>query len=561
MRKIIITLFIVWLLGGLFLSLKYSIADDKITIDIEPWQKLVQLHQSYYLGNKTPSQNSSLRLTDAGLKGIDHGEIIWQYLDNVSNPLQKITLTKDNDKFIIALINIEKWCDKQSKKLEPISAQINICQSRLEALETVFKDSVKSSIPDKTDLFKLLTSTPDEISYLLRELIDKSSDKKKANVYIAELKSILERLRDIDNWVNLEIKWMKENIKTGGDYIKRHPDLSVRHRFGLLGIPTVASLIWFHKDWLEFQRQVEDILCLASSEVTILGQSYLNHALYLVAPKDQKFYAAIEQRLKDHPRILETLRKSLESPYNLTYLNCLLDRYNGQKVDDYLIEVMKNWEHVNPALETGHATGRSAVADKANQSQDMISLLEVLNYRQGCPLTSEKAIDRFEPHLLDYLHKFEAPDRDKAHLYAAEVTHAWYSEMKYDKNRPSVADVFKDKKADCCNVTNICTYLLANAGYGNNYGVNEEGTHWVSAFMGNDGRIRLRDCLGDPCECLIETFPENYSQRGPGSHAIRWVRTVASGIESELVIDGELIRREIPYYNQKAEVVKISDKK
>ncbi|MBI4833641.1 MAG: hypothetical protein HY811_02320 [Planctomycetes bacterium] len=537
------------LLSMLVLS-PYGLAEGEITIDLAQWQKLAALHQEYYLGKRSPSQNSSIRITNEGVKGINQGEIFWQYLDKIIIPLQQCLVSKDNDKFIKTCAGYEKWIGEQSKKIEPLFAQLDNCQKQLEGIQSALNQDDKFTIPNKNGLLKQLGRTPDEISYILKSLIEKSPDKKSASLFLVELKSILKRINDVNGWVKLELAWLKENINTSLDYINKHPEAIKEHRFGAGGLPCVASIEWFHKDWVEFQRQIEDILCLTDAEKGVLGKPCLSESVYLAAPSQRKFYISLEDKLKEFSRIINTLRKSLETPYNLTYLNCLLDRYGREKAGDFLVEVMKNWSKVNPESK-----------EEDGSFQDIVSLLEVLNYRQGTPITSESAKDQFDPHFMEQIPRFDGMSPAEAFKNAMEITRAWYGKMSYDKNRPTVADVFKDKKADCCNVTNICAYLLANAGYGNAYGVNLSGGHWVNAFADN-GKIILRDCLSGPMSAFVEevsqTFPDNFKG---GGYTMRWVRTVAGGVESSFVIDGKFIRREIPYYNQKAEVIELEEKK
>ncbi|MDQ7779643.1 MAG: hypothetical protein RDV41_08025 [Planctomycetota bacterium] len=510
-----------------------------------PWYKLVEAHRSFYLGEKTPNQSSPLRITDKGFNGYDKGEIFWRYVNNVLDPLMKTLAAKDAAKLTKVLAGFSAWIDAQREQAVKLLELTKPCFAELEKLDKLLADG--SAIPNKADLAADLKNPSNEVFQALKRLVEESSKPEKAAAHLQEVRSVLRRLEDIDKWVILELDWLKEDIQSCTEYLEKHPDFARQHRLGLAGLPGIVDFEWFHKDFAEFLRQAEDILCLVSAEKEAIGAACESPSFRLVVPSQRKFVGKVLLKLKDSPRVKDIFARSFETPYNLTYLNCVLERYSREKADAELADVMLNWAKANPA----------PAAEKDDHARAIDSFLDVLNWRQGTPLGSESAKDRFEPHLLEHLHKMEGLDRQGAFAYAAKVAFDWFSKMQYDKRRYTVADVFKDSKADCSNMTNICAYLLANAGYGDAYGVNKGGNHWVNAFAADDGKVRLRDCLGPQGDQSNEIFPDNFAGSGVVNDATRWKRTVAAGVMSELCAGGELVRREIPYCGRKREVIKL----
>jgi hypothetical protein len=524
--KIILFLFVV----GLHLSIVLWAAENKITVNISigPWQRLMQLHQKYYLGNKTPNQEVPFQITDDGFTGVNHGELFWQYINNIFRPLAR-PIDKE---FINVLEKADKWLTEQPTKIKPLLAQVKACRAESAKLEKILKENSIPVVFNKEDLVKQLSNKPDEISNALTNLMENMSDKNRALLYLSELKIILNRIEDIDNWAVLESGWVSENIKMCAEYTKSNPG-NYQLGYNMVGSDGITLP---HKDFAEFQRQMEDMFCLIPSEPSFIGADEGGEDYLAVARLERPFYKTLKEGLKKSPRIANALKKGLMNPYDLTYLNCIFYKYNGQRIENRLIEVMKNWEKVTPESEN-----------------DTISLLEVINSRQGSFWTSENPKDRFEPHLLECLSKVEGANRAEVFANAHKIASALISPMQYGINPSTMEAVFKNKQYDCTNACNMFAYILANAGYGGSYALRTmPGHHWTNSFW-TDNKFDARDAMNPSGS---NTFPAGWNGDGIIS---RYIHTVNAGIEGEIyfISKKELHRREVPYYHQAAEVLKI----
>jgi hypothetical protein len=556
MKKILLAVFLGAFCALAVNSARVYSADEGITIDIAPWQELIKLHQKYYLGNRTPAQSSSIRLTDDGVKDINQGEIFWKHMDNI---FTKLAYAKSQKETVLleTLPKCDKWLGEQIDKIKPLLDQVKTCRDGLADIEKTFQDSAKMAISNRAEILKQLSRTPDEITYCLRSLAEKAtSDKKKAILYITELKCILKRLEDIDNWMVLQADLLRNNIKICSDYIKSYPG---EYALGN-NLPCGNGIMMAHRDVVEFQRQVEDILCLTSSENSLLGKDYGatpppagdslssrgaqrsgENDCYLVSPLSRIFYQTLKTKLKDSARVTKAFQKGLENQYDLTYLNCVFYKYSKQKAEDILVEVIKRWEKVTP-----------------ESDKDVIFLLEVINPRQGTFWTAENPKDRFEPHLVECAEKLEGKDRAEAFANAHKlIFDCLKSEgISYGGHPATIEGVFKEKKTECTGMTNIFTYVLANAGYAGSYAIrNDTGRHWYNCFAFGD-KFEARDLMNTPN--TSNDFPPMGNE-----FACRYVRTVNAGIEADIYVGEErkLIRCQISYYNQKTEVIELGEKK
>ena len=523
--------FFLLLLIGLYLPVTLWTTENKITVNISitPWQKLMQLHQKYYLVNKIPNQEVPFEIDDDGFKGVNHGELFWQYVNNILRPLARLI-----DKEIITVLEkADKWLTEQPAKIKPLLAQVKTCRDELTKIEKALsKENTIPAVFNQADLVKQLSVKPNEVSNVLVNLIENISDKRKASLFLSELKNILRRMEDIDNWVVLESGWVCENIKMCADYTRSNP-ANYQLGYNMVGSDGITLP---HKDFIEFQRQMEDMLCLIPAEQSLGGLDYGDEDYCSVALLERSFYKTLKDRLKKNPRITNALKQGLMNPYDLTYLNCVFYRYNGHKIEDTLVEVMQNWEKVTPESEN-----------------DATSLLEVINPRQGSFWTSENPKDRFEPHLLGYLHKIEGANRIEVLSNAHKIASGLISPLQYGINPSTMEAVFKNKQYDCTNACNMFAYILANAGYGGSYALRTmPGHHWSNIFL-VDNKFEARDAMNPSGS---RTFPTGWNGEGIIS---RYIHTVNAGIESEIyfMAKKELLRREVPYYHQKAEVVKI----